>query len=77
MFAIIPVLVAPSFSLATKRIAQNETADDNTVKFGIMVTLKIPQIPYSFCDSEFATMRVKVMPVMRVISLEAKIMNPE
>jgi hypothetical protein len=39
--------------------------------------LKMPRMPYSVWGSEFATIRVKTMPVATVISFAAKIMTPE
>jgi hypothetical protein len=39
--------------------------------------LKMPKIPYSACDREFATISANTIPVATVASFAAKIMTPE
>jgi hypothetical protein len=39
--------------------------------------LKMPRIPYSAWDREFATMSANAMPVATVAIFAAKIMTPE
>jgi hypothetical protein len=45
-FIVSPVLVAPSFPLATHRITQKGTIPDSNVKYGKTV-LMLPQMAYS------------------------------
>jgi len=55
---------------------QNGKADDNSVKYGIMM-LRVPHTPYSLCVTERAIIKAKAIPVATVSNLAVKSMKPE